>query len=88
MNNLRRCILALGTTVLLAACGTDSITAPDHAAPGRGRRDITISPSDTTGTRNTDVTCPGPVIATVDVLGITTTTCAVDNRGPTVGSGN
>lgn len=76
-------VLSLAT---LAACGTDSITAPDAARQGR-------TPAPPTATTSNDVGLPvmPPEASTgiiTDPSGVTVETCVTTGRGPLAGSGN
>jgi hypothetical protein len=82
-----RMLVAMLALAVLAACGTDPITAPD-AAPGGVRRTVEGDPEETTNstqsTTSTTLDCAGEVVVRVTESGIVTE-CVL--RGQ-YGSGN
>ena len=72
---LARTVLACLAVSTLAACGTDSVTAPEVAAPEAPQREETT-------------TCSGTLVTVVQADGSVTYQCIIDGRGPMIGSGN
>ena len=75
-------LLAGATCVLLAACGTSTVTSPDAAPPAAPHRDGI----DQTTTTTTDTECPGTLVVTVDASGNLVVQCVIEGRQQGSGS--